>query len=85
MEPKGLFLKGYSWYLFGYCRTGSDFRIFRLSRMNGLAESAAPFTKRSFSYQDIEAKWECHLAPLSFRTVLLFKPAVRSRVMDDCG
>ncbi len=33
VEPVGLALKGYAWYLHGYCRHRADYRTFRLSRI----------------------------------------------------
>ncbi|MGE5701750.1 MAG: helix-turn-helix transcriptional regulator, partial [Clostridia bacterium] len=83
VEPVGLFLKGYAWYLYAYCRTRSDFRIFRLSRMERLAITSTSFEKRNFTINDAEEKWESQLAPLTFRTVFIFSASVKSRVMDD--
>ncbi len=33
VEPMVLVLRGYSWYLFGYCLLKNDYRLFKLARM----------------------------------------------------
>jgi predicted DNA-binding transcriptional regulator YafY len=45
-EPMGVVLKGYVWYLYGYCRLRADFRIFRLSRMRQLEITEETFESR---------------------------------------
>lgn len=36
VEPVKILFKGQSWYIYGYCREKSDFRIFKITRMNHL-------------------------------------------------
>ena len=44
-EPLLLTCRWYAWYLFGFCRDKQDYRLFRLSRMRGLAEAPGPFSR----------------------------------------
>lgn len=43
VEPYRLLLKGMRWYLDGYCLEREDFRLFKLTRMTGLALSGDRF------------------------------------------
>lgn len=38
VEPFRLIFKGFSWYLYGYCRLRKDFRFFKMIRMERVAE-----------------------------------------------
>ena len=52
VEPMTLILKGYTWYLFGFCRARDDFRVFRLSRMRSLEPLRERFRRKEASYRD---------------------------------
>ena len=47
VEPVSLHLKGYTWYLYGWCRLRDAFRLFKLSRMRDLAVGAERFAQRA--------------------------------------
>mgnify|MGYP002725732127 CR=1 FL=1 len=57
VEPMTLLQKGFSWYLFGYCRLRGDFRLFKLIRMRQLEILAEPFERRRRSYRDVVSGW----------------------------
>lgn len=46
VEPGRLVLKGFSWYLQGYCTLRKDFRVFRLDRMELLEVLPDSFSQR---------------------------------------
>ncbi|MGG6310864.1 helix-turn-helix transcriptional regulator [Paenibacillus macerans] len=46
IEPIGLALRGYAWYLYGYCLTREDYRTFKLSRIRSLEVLEDHFTRR---------------------------------------
>lgn len=52
VEPMTLVFKGYAWYLFGYCKKRSDYRIFKLVRMNELITTHESFKRRNSRYQE---------------------------------
>lgn len=62
VEPMKLMYKGYAWYLYGFCRLKSDFRVFRISRIKNLTISYEEFSRRreqniqSLEYKDTTAK-----------------------------
>jgi predicted DNA-binding transcriptional regulator YafY len=50
VEPMTLVFKAYAWYLWGFCRLRSDYRIFKLSRIRGLEASLERFKRRPGAY-----------------------------------
>ncbi len=50
VEPMTLVYKGSGWYLYGFCRKRSDYRLFRLSRIQKHRIRSETFTRRSQSY-----------------------------------
>ncbi|TFE28560.1 helix-turn-helix transcriptional regulator [Cohnella luojiensis] len=85
IEPMGLFLKGYVWYIYSYCLDRSDIRVFRLSRMTQPQSLPQTFVRRNYSLQDVERQF---LSQANFSRVgalLRFDPAVRTRVRDEFG
>jgi predicted DNA-binding transcriptional regulator YafY len=51
IEPMTIIFKGYTWYLFGYCRKRKDYRIFRISRMDELQITNRFFVRKKGGYQ----------------------------------
>jgi len=52
IEPMTLLVKGFAWYLFGYCRNRRAFRIFKVSRMREIEILAGGFERRDESYRN---------------------------------
>jgi predicted DNA-binding transcriptional regulator YafY len=52
VEPMSLVYKGFSWYLFVYCQTKSDYRLFRLSRIKEFQILTETFKRRTYNYYD---------------------------------
>jgi predicted DNA-binding transcriptional regulator YafY len=80
IEPMTLIMKGYTWYLFAFCRERNDFRIFRLSRIKNVEVLDLNFTRKDVSHnkyisQNDEAQ---PVTPI----VLKFSPEVRVKVED---
>jgi len=80
VEPMTLLFKGYAWYLFAYCRMQSDYRLFRLSRMNSPVLQPDTFVRRNKSYLSVTKLAPEH--PVWVHLVMKFAPQVRFRVED---
>ncbi len=80
VEPMTLIFKGYAWYLFGWCRMRSGYRLFRLSRMKRIDRLPERFQRRGQSYHDAFEPSGKNI-PWA-HVVLLFSPHVRYRVED---
>lgn len=58
IEPMGLALKGYAWYLHGYCLEREDYRTFKLSRIRGLQVLQDDFERREMPLSVLNGPWE---------------------------
>ncbi|WP_419875331.1 helix-turn-helix transcriptional regulator [Candidatus Pristimantibacillus sp. PTI5] len=85
VEPMGLFLKGYVWYLYGYCLTRQAIRVFRLSRILQLRSLSDSFVRRPYTLQDVEQQFMGQATFTKVRAVLRFHPEAKTRVRDEFG
>jgi predicted DNA-binding transcriptional regulator YafY len=85
MEPMSLFLKGFVWYVYGYCLTRMDIRVFRLSRMSQLKILPETFVRRDYTLQDVEQQFMNKADFMKVKAVLQFQPEVKTRVRDEFG
>lgn len=85
VEPMGLFLKGYVWYLYGYCLTRQAIRVFRLSRILQLMSLSDSFVRRPYTLQDVEQQFMGQANFTKVRAVLRFHPEAKTRVRDEFG
>ncbi|UHA75443.1 helix-turn-helix transcriptional regulator [Paenibacillus sp. 481] len=56
IEPMGLVLKGYAWYLHGYCLHREDYRIFRLSRIRELQVLPDSYKRREITLSELNQR-----------------------------
>lgn len=82
VEPMGLVLKGYVWYLHGYCLLRDDYRIFRLSRMRRAEACAETFVRRDKALEELEGRWERRGAIPQLQLVLHFAASAKVQVYD---
>lgn len=78
-EPLRLISKNRTWYLFAYCRLKSDFRNFKISRMDDLRILSETFIPREVDYRDYEFSRETNR---NVDLVLRFIPEIRALIED---
>ena len=81
IEPYDLVFQWSSWYVWGWCRTRQDFRLFKLNRMTDLA-LGEPFTPRPAPVPELSAK---RIFPAKYQVTVLFDPACRWRLVEEYG
>lgn len=81
-EPYQLVLKGSHWYLQGYCRCRSDFRLFKLSRMSNLQLQEESFTPRKYEKPQLDIT--DMLASMQTEIRIRIHKSVIDRVLDYC-
>lgn len=82
IEPMGLYLRKYIWYVYGYCLTRNDLRTFRLTRINQLQILPETFIRRNYTLEDVAQNRIVADHPKPFNVSLLFKPTMKTRVRD---
>lgn len=83
IEPISLILKANCWYVYGFCRTRNDFRIFRLSRIHDCTLHSTTFTSRNRPFVEQEFFTTDNRIPVTF--VLRFSPAAKCKVEEFYG
>ncbi|MCZ8523264.1 MULTISPECIES: helix-turn-helix transcriptional regulator [Paenibacillus] len=83
-EPIGVVLKGYIWYLYGYCRLRQACRVFRLSRIASLTLPGGTFERRAEAFEEVRLGWHRDNSaerPL-LKLLLQFHPRAKAKVKD---
>jgi len=82
VEPMGLVLKGYAWYLHGYCLKREDYRVFKLSRIRELRVLADAFNRRTATLTMLNDRWSPPQSGQTIDMVLKFSGAAKLSAMD---
>lgn len=82
IEPYLLIFQWSSWYVWGYCLEKEDYRMFKLNRMDGLAEEREVYEKRDIP--------ECDYSPgrifsLSIHARVVCAPKAKWRLIEEYG
>ncbi|MFJ9462199.1 helix-turn-helix transcriptional regulator [Viridibacillus arvi] len=80
VEPMSLIFKNYTWYLFAYCLSKEDFRIFKVSRISDCYIETQSFERREKSYHEIRSL--LNEQTIMTTIVLKISSIMQSRVED---
>lgn len=81
VEPYYLVFHWSTWYLWGWCQTRQDFRLFKLNRMTALS-SGDPFSPRPAPLPDLDPE---RIFPAQYQVCVRFAPACRWRLVEEYG
>ena len=82
IEPYYLIFRWSSWYVWGWCRTREDYRLFKLNRMDHVQASAETFTCREVLMPDLTDE---RIFPGEIKVRARFSPEVRWRLAEEFG
>lgn len=82
IEPYYLVFKWSSWYVWGWCLTRRDFRLFKLNRMDKVNKSETFFTCREVALPDLSDE---KVFSGGIHLQALFAPEVKWRVIEEFG
>lgn len=82
IEPYYLVFKWSSWYVWGWCTAREDFRLFKLNRMDDVAETNRRFDRRSVPLPDLSNE---KIFPGGIRVKALFAPDMKWRLVEEFG
>lgn len=85
VEPQKLMFKGQDWYLYGFCRQKSDYRLFKLSRIKDLSLSDEFFSSHVPQASQITSTnvQPTSAEPACISVLLKFDASVSYRVYDE--
>lgn len=82
IEPCYLVFHWSNWYVWGWCRSREDYRLFKLNRMDKLHLTGAGFEKRAAPLPDLSTQ---HIFPGGIRVKALFTPDCAWRLAEEFG
>ena len=81
VEPYYLVFHWSTWYVWGWCQTREDFRLFKLNRMTDLVTGDL-FIFRPAPLPNLEPE---QLFPIKYQVTLLLDPSCRWRLVEEYG
>ena len=82
VEPYYLVFRWSSWYLWGWCTDRKDYRLFKLNRMDKVAETDNDFICRKAPMPDLSIE---KIFPGEIKVKALFAPDMKWRLVEDFG
>ena len=82
IEPYYLVFKWAGWYVWGWCTTREDFRLFKLNRMDGVTQTNRRFDYRNVPLPDLSNE---KMFPGGIRVKALFTPDMKWRLVEEFG
>lgn len=82
IEPYYLVFKWSSWYVYGFCRTRRDFRLFKLNRMGRLRDTEQTFQMREAPAPDLTGS---RIFPRNIEVKAIIDPTAKWRLIEEYG
>ncbi|MBQ1492347.1 MAG: YafY family transcriptional regulator [Blautia sp.] len=82
IEPYYLLFRWSSWYLWGWCSSREDFRLFKLNRMDMVQKTQKTFACREVVMPDLSNE---RIFPGGLSVKALFSPDVKWRLVEEFG
>ena len=82
IEPYYLVFRWSSWYVWGWCESREDFRMFKLNRMEELCVSEEIFTGRKVPMPDLSNE---RIFPGGIQVEALFEASCKWRLVEEFG
>lgn len=88
IEPYLLLFQWSSWYVWGYCLTRKDFRMFKLNRLTGLTDTGKVYAERENPREKIAEKIDCPGEEPYWKGIEItaaFWPEMKWRLIEEFG
>lgn len=82
IEPYYLIFRWSSWYVWGWCGSRKDYRLFKLNRMENLQLHETHFEKRQVPMPDLRNE---RIFPGGIRAKAVFEPECKWRLVEEFG
>ncbi|WP_101773816.1 helix-turn-helix transcriptional regulator [Peptostreptococcus faecalis] len=83
IEPYFIMFRWLAWYVYGYCLTQQDFRLFKLNRLSGLQNLKTSYEERFISEKELD--FDQYIWRDDIKLVALFDMSVKYRLIDEYG
>ena len=82
IEPYYILFKWTSWYVYGWCLTRKDYRLFKLNRMDNVLMSDKGFECRNVPLPDMSTEL---MYPRNIKVKAFFDPDTKWRLVEEFG
>lgn len=82
IRPYYLIFHWSSWYVWGWCKARSDYRLFKLNRIDSLRLTEKVFEKQSVPLPDLSTE---HIFPGEIHAKAIFDAACKWRLVEEFG
>ena len=82
IEPYYLIFQWSSWYIWGWCTDRKEYRLFKLNRMDQVAETDTGFACRNAPIPDLSTE---KIFPGGIKVKALFTPDMKWRLVEEFG
>ena len=82
VEPYYLIFRWSSWYMWGWCKSRQDFRLFKLNRMDKLRMSEDVYEKRQVPLPNLENE---QIFPDGIRVKAVLEAGCKWRLVEEFG
>lgn len=83
IEPYFIMFRWFAWYVYGYCLTQQDFRLFKLNRLSELQNLKTSYEERFISEKELN--FDHYIWRDDIKLVALFDMSVKYRLIDEYG
>lgn len=83
IEPYFIIFRWFAWYVYGYCLTKQDYRLFKLNRLSKLQNLKTNYGERFISEKKLD--FDNYIWRDDIKLIALFDISVKYRLIDEYG
>lgn len=83
IEPYFIMFRWFSWYVYGYCLTRQDYRLFKLNRLSKLQNLKTNYEERFISEKELD--FDHYIWRDDIKLIALFDMSLKYRLIDEYG
>lgn len=83
IEPYFIVFRWFSWYVYGYCLTRQDYRLFKLNRLSKLQNLKTTYEERFVSEKELD--FDHYIWRDDIKLIALFDMSLKYRLIDEYG
>lgn len=83
IEPYFIVFRWFAWYVYGYCLTRQDYRLFKLNRLSKLQNLKTTYEERFVSEKELD--FDHYIWRDNIKLIALFDMSLKYRLIDEYG
>lgn len=83
IEPYFIVFRWFAWYVYGYCLTRQDYRLFKLNRLSKLQNLKTTYEERFVSEKELD--FDHYIWRDNIKLIAIFDMSLKYRLIDEYG